>query len=403
MALEPTQESTQRSAARQDLLAGIKVVDSDTHLSEPHDLWTKRAPKQWKERVPQVKEVDGKRSWVINGNTAMGGASPVSVVRKDGSKIHGWGFINCQIEDVHPGSFNIRERVKYMDETGVWAQIVYPNFLGFGGQTAKKLDEDIRLVTFQIYNDAMAEFQEESGNRIFPMAMLPWWNIEASATEAARCHKMGLRGVNLNNHPQSHGLPDLGQRDWDRLWEVCSDLNLPINFHIGASDESTSWFTTIPWPSQTPDQKLALGSVMIFVNNAGVLSNLIFSGVLERFPKLKFASVESGVGWIPFLLEALDYQLEEEVPGASEILSMKPSEYFRRQIYACFWFERKGLKPAIDALGEDNLMFESDFPHPTCLYPEPVDYVAHTLSDLNTGVRRKIMSANAARVYSLPV
>ena len=99
-----------------------------------------------------------------------------------------------------------------------------------------------------------------------------------------------------------------------------------------------------------------------------MLSNLIFSGVLERFPKLKFASVESGVGWIPFLLEALDYQLEEEVPGASEILSMTPSEYFRRQIYGCFWFERKGLGAAINALGPDNLMFESDFPIlPVCI------------------------------------
>jgi len=396
-------ESSVGEAAPRELLAGIKVVDSDTHLSEPHDLWTKRAPRQWRERVPQVREVDGKRTWIINGNTSMGGASPVSVVRKDGSKIRGWDFIKCQIEDVHPGSFKIKERVKYMDETGVWAQIVYPNFLGFGGQTAKKLDEDIRLITFQIYNDAMAEFQEESGNRIFPMAMLPWWNIEASAAEAVRCHKMGLRGVNLNNHPQSHGLPDLGRRDWDRLWEVCSDLNLPINFHIGASDESTSWFTTMPWPSQTPDQKLALGSVMIFVNNAGVLSNIIFSGVLERFPKLKFASVESGVGWIPFVLEALDYQLEQEVPGASEILSMKPSEYFRRQIYACFWFERKGLGPAIEALGEDNLMFESDFPHPTCLYPEPVDYLTEALGGLKADVRRKVMSTNAAGVYSLPL
>jgi predicted TIM-barrel fold metal-dependent hydrolase len=178
---------------------------------------------------------------------------------------------------------------------------------------------------------------------------------------------------------------------------------MPVNFHIGASDESTSWFTDVPWPSQTADQKLALGSAMLFVNNAGVLSNLIFSGVLERFPKLKFASVESGVGWIPFLLEALDYQLEEEVPGASEILSMKPSDYFRRQIYGCFWFERKGLGAAINALGPDNLMYESDFPHPTCLYPEPVGYIAEALAPLSLEVRRKVMSENAARVYSLPL
>ena len=134
-----------------------------------------------------------------------------------------------------------------------------------------------------------------------------------------------------------------------------------------------------------------------------MLSNIIFSGVLERFPKLKFASVESGVGWIPFVLEALDYQMEEEVPGASEILSMKPSEYFRRQIYACFWFERKGLPAALESLGPDNLMFESDFPHPTCLYPAPLSYPAQVLTGIDHGVLRKLMSGNAARVYSIPV
>ncbi|MGO9059841.1 MAG: amidohydrolase family protein [Candidatus Binataceae bacterium] len=403
MAASPQQSSTGSDGSLRGLLTGIKVVDSDTHLSEPHDLWTSRAPSQWKDRVPKVKEIDGKRTWVINGNTSLGYATPASVVRKDGSKIRGWGFMKVQMEDVHPGSFNIKERLRYMDECGIWAQIIYPNFLGFGGQRASQLDEDIRLITFQIYNDAMAEIQQESGSRIFPMAMLPWWNIESSVTETIRCQKMGLRGVNMNNHPQSHGLHDLGHRDWDRLWEVCSDLNLPINFHIGASDESASWFTSMPWATQTPDQKLALGSAMLFVNNAGVLANLIFSGVMERFPKLKFASVESGVGWIPFLLEALDYQLEEEVPEAGEILSMTPSEYFRRQIYACFWFERKGLGAALDALGPDNLMFESDFPHPTCLYPEPVGYVSGALAKLNPDVRRKVMSTNAAKVYSLPI
>ena len=403
MAASP-QTSAHGTEAWRKMLAGIKVVDSDTHLSEPHDLWTARAPKQYKERVPQVKEIDGKPNWIINGNTPMGFATPASVIRKDGLKIRGWEFMKYKIDEVHPGSSNIKERVKYMDESGIWAQIVYPNFLGFGGQRSKQLDEDIRLATFQIYNDAMAEIQQESGNRMFPMAMMPWWSIEACAAEAIRIHKMGMRGINMNNHPHSQeGVPDLGHRDWDRLWEVCCDLNLPISFHIGASDESTSWFTSMPWPTQTPDQKLALGSSMLFVNNAGVLANIIFSGVLERFPKLKLASVESGVGWIPFLLEALDYQLDEEVPGASEILSMKPSEYFRRQIYACFWFERKGLPAALEALGPDNLMFESDFPHPTCLYPEPIGYVSDTISKLAPDVRRKVMSENAAKLYSIPV
>ncbi len=402
MAATPQETSNLESSFRHSI-ADIKVIDSDTHLSEPYDLWTSRAPKQWKERVPQVREIDGKRTWIINGDTKMGYATPASVIRKNGEKIRGWSFMQCRMEDVHPGGSDIKERLRYMDETGIWAQIIYPNFLGFGGQRAAQLDEDIRLISFQLYNDAMAEIQQESGNRIFPMAMMPWWNIEMSANEAIRCHKMGLRGINMNNHPQSQGLPDLGHRDWDRLWEVCNDLNLPINFHIGASDESASWFTTLPWPSQTADQKLALGSAMLFVNNASVLANLIFSGVMERYPKLKFASVESGVGWIPFLLEALDYQLEQEVPGASEIMSMTPSEYFRRQVYACFWFERKGLSAALEALGPDNLMFETDFPHPTCLYPAALSYPAEGLKGVDHEVLRKLMSSNAAKVYSIPV
>ncbi|HXW83602.1 MAG TPA: amidohydrolase family protein [Candidatus Binataceae bacterium] len=383
------------------LLAGIKVVDSDTHLTEPHDLWTSRAPAKWKDKVPQVRDVDGKPRWIVNGDKVMGVATGACVVRNDGSKIHGWGFMNCTMDDIHPASFNVKERVKFMDQAGIWAQILYPNFLGFGGQTAKRLDDDIKLVTFQIYNDAMAEFQQESGNRIFPMAMLPWWNIADAAAEARRCHQMGLRGVNTNSSCHKHGLPDLGQREWDPLWETCCDLNLPVNFHIGSGEDD--FLSKTPWPSQTADQKLALGSTMAFVGNANVISNLLYSGVLERFPRLKLSSVESGAGWIPFVLEALDYELEEATGDAAGLLSMKPSEYFRRQIYACFWFEQKGLAAALDAIGPDNLMFETDFPHPTCLYPEPLGQAAEVLDRLTPEVRRKIMSENAARLYSLPI
>ena len=80
---------------------------------------------------------------------------------------------------------------------------------------------------------------------------------------------------------------------------------------------------------------------MLFMHNAQVFANIVYSGILERFPKLNFVSVESGVGWLPFLLEALDYELEEAAPHAKDFLTMKPSEYFKRQVYACFWFEQK--------------------------------------------------------------
>ena len=115
-------------------------------------------------------------------------------------------------------------------------------------------------------------------------------------------------------------------------------------------------------------------------------------------------SVESGVGWIPFLLEALDYQVGEMTPGTMDYLSMAPSEYFRRQIYACFWFERAGIAEAIDSVGAGHLMFETDFPHPTCVYPDGLEYADAALAGRRMTTRvAGIMGLNAARLYKIPL
>jgi uncharacterized protein len=229
------------------------------------------------------------------------------------------------------------------------------------------------------------------------------WDVGQAVKETERCHKMGIKGINTNSSPQDHGLPDLGQSYWNPLWEICSDLRMPINFHIGSSTEANDFYGQSSWFSQSADRKLALGSTMLFMHNAQVFANLIYSGILERYPKLNFVSVESGVGWMPFLLEALDYELEKAAPDSKSLLSMKPSDYFRRQIYACFWFERRGFRAALDALGVDNIMFETDFPHPTCLYPNSLEHVARTLEALTFEDKRKLLGATASKGYSIPV
>src|SRR5260370_42421219 len=105
-----------------------------------------------------------------------------------------------------------------------------------------------------------------------------------------------------------------------------------------------------------PNSKLAVGSAMLQMGNARIVANMIFSGVCERFPRLKAVSVESGIGWLPFMLEALDYHADE---NAADGLTMRPSDYFRRQMYACFWFEKgPGLIEALARSGEDNCMSE---------------------------------------------
>ena len=386
-----------------DLISGIKIIDADTHLSEPHDLWTSRAPARLKDRLPRVKIVDGVRRWVIDDDIPLSdGASPISVVRKDGSKSQSLEFFGWQIEDVHAGAYDTAARLKVMDETHIFAQIVYPNVLGFGGQKTARVDAELRIASIQIFNDAMAEMQADSKGRLFPMALLPWWDVDASAKETERCKAMGLRGVIINSDPHLlAGTLDLTDKRWDKLWETCAGIDMPIHFHIGASDSAHDWFGTSFWPGQPRHVQFVIGSSMLFFGNARVMANIMLSGILDRHPTIKFVSVESGIGWIPFLLETIEYQLVENANGQN--FDLTPAEYFDRNIWSCFWFERRNIADTIRQVGADKVMFETDFPHPTCLFPDPLGHAASGLAALTPDVRRKVLSGNAAKLYNIPV
>jgi len=387
--------------------SAIKVIDADTHLTEPHDMWIKRAPAAIRDRVPQVKMLNGVRSWVIDGDKLIGtGAHSSSSVLKQGGKVRDLDtFLKLQFEDVHLGSSDVKERIKVMDEAGIYAQIVYPNILGFGGQASAKVDPALRLSCVQIYNDAMAELQEESNQRLFPMALLPWWDVAEAVKETQRGANMGLRGININSDPHTvrddNGgmIPDLGTEHWFPLWEVCEGINIPINFHIGGSETAIEWMGQQGWPSLPYDLRSGISGAMIFFNNGKVVSNLIYSGILDRFKKLKFVSVESGIGWVPFLMEALDYQLEEIAETKS--FEKMPSEYFKSNFYACFWFEKKDISNMLHKVGIDNCLFETDFPHPTSLYP--IDNLEERLASLTQQDRIKVLSTNAAKLYNIAI
>jgi uncharacterized protein len=214
---------------------------------------------------------------------------------------------------------------------------------------------------------------------------------------------LGFRGVNMTSDPQETGSPDLAHRDWDALWEVCADLNLPVHFHIGASLTSLNFYGKYFWPSVHQNLKPAIGGAMLFLNNARMVINSVYAGIFDRHPTLKMVSVESGIGWIPFILETMDYEILENAPQQAAELSRKPSEYFKSNWYGTFWFEENGgdLQGLIDKLGEDNVMFETDFPHPTCMYPDPLSTVEARMSALRPETRRKVLGENAAKLYRL--
>jgi uncharacterized protein len=313
------------------------------------------------------------------------------------------GLYEWEIDRAHVAAYDPAARVELMDELGVWAQIVYPGVVGLGGQNLADVvkDHELRALCVEIFNDAQGELQVGSGNRLLPMALLPAWDIDACVREAQRADRLGLRGVNLTADPQDVGAPDLANRAWDPLWEACSSLGLPVHFHIGASLTTMNYFGTYPWESHDDDTKLAIGGTLLFIGNARVVVNIICSGMLDRFPDLKIVSVESGIGWVPFILEALDYEMAENAPQARAALSLLPSEYFKRQIYATTWFERTDLPAIVASVGEDNIMFETDFPHPTCLYPDPLKTAAENMRGLSTSVQRKILGETATALYRL--
>jgi uncharacterized protein len=377
-------------------LAAMPVIDIDTHFTEPRDMWTSRAPQKLQDRVPHVEVTkEGAEQWVV-GDLVLGPPG-FCVIRKDGTK--SYGVISLpRFEDMSVASTNPEARLRYMAEFGLHTQILYPNTLGFAGNNMMKIS-DVELRNFCItgYNDAMADVQQAGKGRLYPQVLLPFWDIELTVKELKRCHeKLGATGFTMTDSPESWGLPFLNDPHWDPLWTEAQDRGMPVNFHIGSG--------VIPnmWPGLEQNNRgIAAVSTMLFMNNMRCLTQLIFSGLLDRFPRLKFVSVESGIGWVPFMLEACEYQMDQNLLDRGG-LKLRPREYFQRQIYASYWFEGKSATRSIELLGADNVMFETDFPHPTCLYPNVREQIQDSLAGLERSVQRKVLYETAMKVYNLP-
>jgi uncharacterized protein len=382
----------------------LAVVDADSHLTDVDDLWTKRAPAGYKSEILHVEEVEGERTWVIEG-TPLGRAGGGSTIDRAGIK-HPFqeSMLEWDFERAHVAAWDVDARLEVLDDMGIEHQVTYPNALGLGGHAlADVKDPVLRRLCVEIFNDSRAEIQNRTNNRLLPMPILPAWDIEGCVREAQRVAEMGLRGINMTSDPQDLGSPDLANVAWDPLWEVCADLELPIHFHIGASLTAMNFFGQYFWPSQDEFVKPAIGGAMLFIGNARVVINTIFSGIFDRFPKLKMVSVESGIGWVPFILETMDWELPENAPAQAAELGKAPSEYFKSNWYSTMWFEtgRGHLQQLVDKVGEDNIMFETDFPHPTSLWPKPLEHVHEAMATLRPESRRKILAENGKKLYRL--
>jgi predicted TIM-barrel fold metal-dependent hydrolase len=142
-----------------------------------------------------------------------------------------------------------------------------------------------------------------------------------------------------------------------------------------------------------------------YVSNIRIIVNLCMSNLFDRFPNLKIVSAESGIGWVPFLMEALEYQFDEMVVGSNEVSATerRPSEYFKDHLYVMFWFEKHAPSNFLEAVGINNVLVETDVPHPTCLFPNPRDHFAKVLANVSPHARQRILQDNAAELYRIPL
>jgi predicted TIM-barrel fold metal-dependent hydrolase len=305
-----------------------------------------------------------------------------------------------------PACYEVSARVGWMDAHGIGAQVLYPNLVAFEGHAIMALNEpELQLAIIRTYNDYLCDFSSRAPGRFAPICALPFWDIGASIQELRRCADMGYRGALWAATPAKHGLPATTSPEWDAFYATAQDLDVSINFHIGVglTEDEVAFFTS---RSREFDVLTTVGSTALgFMSNASTVTDLIISGVCDRFPRLKFVSVESGFGYFPFLLETLDWQWANYA-GQERTNRLVPSEYFRRQIYTTFWFESSGLKLMSDYA--DNIMFETDFPHTTCLAaglgtaaPNPGVIIQRARETLDPETFSKVMHHNAAQLYGL--
>ena len=378
------------------MFQGVKIVDCDTHVTEAPDLFTSRAPARLKDKVPRRVNVDGVDRWSVCGRDfgSFGG----NVIRKDHNKLLGR-LAFPTLDEGHPGAYDTKSRLQAMDEMGIYANICYQNSgVTQAGSLMALGDDELAVTIIKLYNDASADRQEESGQRLFTLGHLPLWNKAEMEKEARRCLDVGLKGFVLPDTPERIGLPSFVHDYWTPLLEICEDAGAPINFHLNAAVDPNN----LVWKDFAFEQTLTVVAMMFSICNAATLGNWMVSGRLDQFPKLKIGLIESGMGWVPFALEDLEHQFDETMPEKSRILQRRPFEYFRDQFWVTYWFEKIGPKQLLETVGVDKVLFETDFPHPTSLYPGVQEHLVDTLGGYSPEVRKKVLQDNAVKLYNLP-
>ncbi|HEX9445250.1 MAG TPA: amidohydrolase family protein, partial [Candidatus Binatia bacterium] len=299
-------------------------------------------------------------------------------------------------EDVPREVYDPAARVRALDRDRIDAEVLFPN--GPGGNYFQA-GPAFELACVRAYNEALAEFRRSS-RRFVPLAILPFLSpIETIVAETERAIQLGHGGINMLADPSfaAAGLKNLSDPFWEPLWNACQDMGVAVHLHASAG--LAGQLSLPQWKEYTRKQAHAVSTLRNFCTATQMIPYLIFSGLLEKFPRLQWVFAETGLGWVSSTLEACDHEWEKRHLWTEGILT-RPSAQFRRQMHVDFWFETVGIELR-GLIGVDNIMWESDFPHITSTYPDSWKVVERSLAGVPAAEREKVLFRNAARLYGL--
>jgi uncharacterized protein len=371
-----------------------RVISADCHIDLgwlPADLFVAHAPARWVERVPRVVDTPKGRAWEVSGRhlAYVGGIGSVGRELIPGQshrvdRIAATGLY----ADGKKGVFRPTTpelRVQDQERDCIQAEVLY----GISGLGNKLAEPELTAIVYEIYNAWLAEFCRSYPQRFAGLACVPSHDAELAAQETRRAAMLGLRGIEF---PAATAVQALWSPFWEPLWQAAEECGLSVSFHAGG---------TATTASQSHDAKILKAAhasrlAQFQIVSAEFLSAVIFGGALERHANLKIVLGESGLGWIPYVLERMDLEFDDQFSDLG--LSLKPSEYWQRQMYATFQQDHVGIA-LLDRLGVDNVMWGSDYPHPDGVFPDSQEVLQQQLGRVSETVKKKIVCDNAARLY----
>jgi predicted TIM-barrel fold metal-dependent hydrolase len=364
------------------------LVSVDDHVVEPSDLFEGRLASQYLDRAPRViTKDDGTDVWLYEGQELPNiGLNAVS-----GRPVEEYGIEPTAFADMRPGCYDISRRVDDMNANGVLGSMCFPSFPQFCGQLfARSEDKDLGLALLQAYNDWHIEsWCGAYPGRFIPLALPVLWDPELAAAEVHRVAAMGCHAVTFSENPEKLGYASFHSDYWDPFFKACEDEGTILCLHIGSSSELV--ITSIEAPI----------NVMITLQPMNIVqaaADVLWSRVLQKFPNLRLALSEGGIGWIPYFLERVDYVYKNHKAWTGHDLGMLPSELFKERIVTCFIDDAVGVETR-SHLNLDMITWECDYPHSDSTWPESPELLSKALVGVPDDEVDKITHLNAMSIF----